>query len=244
VQVAAFSVFARLQRVLAAVSDGAHTFWQGYVALHVAVRENEELKRRNLELEGELQRAQARSSEVKSLEQALGLREEVEAPMLPARVIAGDPKPGSLTITIDQGAADGVEPDMAVVGPRGVVGRVINKPLPHASQVQLIVGRNAAAAVVFERTSVGGIAIGGQGDPPIRVDWVSNAADIKPGDRVLTSGLDSLFPRGFLVGNVERAERHAGTWTIAVRPAVDFSHLDLVLVVLEKRAPMARSGSS
>jgi cell shape-determining protein MreC len=53
-----------------------------------------------------------------------------------------------------------------------------------------------------------------------------------------------LFPRGFLVGTVERAERHAGAWTIAVRPAVDFSHLDLVLVVLEKKPVVPRSGSS
>ena len=237
----AFGAFARMQQLLGGVADGGHSLWSNYIGLQGAARENAWLRQRNLELEGQLQQAEALASRTRALEEALGLRASIPARVVTARVIAGDPTPGSLTVTIDRGSDDGVQTDMAVIAPRGVVGRVINRPLPHAAQVQLLTGRNAGAAVIFERTGAGGMAVGGAGNPPLRVDLVPNAADVKIGDRVLTSGQDGLFPRGFVIGTVERADRRAGVWTVAVRPAVDFSHIDVVLVVLENSA---QSGSS
>jgi len=231
-----FSAFTRLQQGLGGITDGVRSIWTNYVWLRGAARENAWLKQRNLELEGKVQQAEALASRMKALEDALDLRESVPSGTTAARVIAGDPAPGSLTITIDRGSSDGIETDMAVIASHGLVGRVINRPLPHAAQVQLLIGRNAAAAVVFERSGAGGIAEGGSGDPPLRVELVPNASDIKVGDRVLTSGQDGLFPGGFVVGTVERAERHAGQWTVAVRPSVDFSHIDVVLVILDKPA--------
>ena len=231
----AFGTFAKVQQMLAATADGGRGIWSNYVALHGLARENEALHRRTLDLEGQLQQAQAQAGQARALEDALALRRSIDLPTLAARVIAGDPTPGSLTtITIDRGSADGIQADLAVIGRAGVVGRVINRPLPHLAQVQLLVGRNAGAAAMFERTGTGGIAVGGSGDPPLRMTYVPDAADVKVGDRVLTSGQDGLYPRGFPIGTVEQAERRAGAWTIKVRPAVDFSHLDVVLVVLEK----------
>jgi rod shape-determining protein MreC len=112
------------------------------------------------------------------------------------------------------------------------------------AQVQLLIDRNAGAAVSVERTGAGGMVRGegGSRDAPLRIDFVSNAADVKAGDRVVTSGLDSLFPRGFAVGTVEYANRRAGEWTIRVRPAVDFSRLDAVLVILARTAAPAPGG--
>jgi rod shape-determining protein MreC len=242
-QAVTFGVFAKVQRALALIADGGHAVWSNYFALRGAVRENAELRRHLLELEGQLQQARAQAATSQALEAALELRQTVAAPTLAARVIAGAPSPGSLTITIDAGADDGVQAEMAVIGKGGVVGRVINRPQPHAAQVQLLVDRTAAAAVFFERTGAGGMVQGGRTDLTLHVELVPNAADIKVGDRVLTSGQDSMYPRGFLVGVVERAERSAaGVWTVSVRPAVDFSHLDIVLVVLAKAArPGGRS---
>ena len=234
-QTVAFAAFAKVQQMLAATADGGRSIWSNYFALRGAARENEALKQRALQLEGQLQQAQALAGQARALEEALELRQSVDKPTLAARVIAGDPTPGSLTtITIDRGSADGVLADFAVIGRNGVVGRVINHPLPHAAQVQLLVGRNAGAAAMFERTGTGGMILGGSGDPPLRMELVPNAADVKPGDRVLTSGQDGLYPRGFAIGTVDQAERRAGAWTIKVRPAIDFSHLEVVLVVLEK----------
>jgi rod shape-determining protein MreC len=233
-QSAAFTVFAGVQHGLASVSDGGRSIWTNYFALRGVVRENESLRHRILELESQLQQSQAQASQTRTLENTLRLQQIASAPTLAARVIAGDPSPGSLTVTIDRGAADGVRPDMAVIGHTGVVGRVINQPLPHAAQVQLLVGRNAAAAVYFERTGAGGIVVGGINAPALHVDYVPNSADVKAGDRVLTSGQDGIYPRGFLVGTVTYAQRHAPGWTINVQPAVDFSHVDVVLILLAK----------
>jgi rod shape-determining protein MreC len=236
VQSVAFGGFARTQRVVASVADGVRSVWSNYFALRGVVRENDDLRRRQLDLEGQLQEARAQASRTRALEDALRLRESVPARTLAARVIAGAPTPGSFTITIDVGADDGVQPEMAVIDRGGVVGRVINRPQPHAAQVQLLIDRTAAAAVFFERTGAGGIAQGGRSDPPLRVEYVPSAADVKVGDRVLTSGQDGMYPHGFFVGAVAHAERRAGAWLVAVQPAVDFSHLDIVLVVLARAA--------
>lgn len=230
----AFGAFAKAQGGSAAVSDGIRGIWTHYLALRGAATENEALRRQVLELQGQLQQEQAVANSSRALEEVLKLQQSVTAPTLAARVIAGSPAPGSLTVTIDRGSDDGVQADMAVIAGPGVVGRVINQPAPHAAQVQLLVGRNAAAAVTLERTGAGGLVVGGASDLLLAVDYVSNQADVQVGERVLTSGLDGIYPAGFVVGYVERSEKGTNYRSVKVRPAVDFSHIELVLVVLAK----------
>jgi rod shape-determining protein MreC len=239
-QTVAFGAFAKVQQIVAAFADGGRSVWSNYFALRGVVRENENLRRRTLELEAQLQEAMAKAGEADALAGTLKIRDSLPVRTVAARVIAGAPSPGAFTVTIDRGSDDGVKADMAVIGRRGVVGRVINQPLPHAAQVQLLVDRNAHAAVYFERTGAGGIVGGGRGDPPLHVDYVPNSADVKAGDRVMASGQDGIYPRGFLVGTVVHVERHGETQTVAVQPAVDFSHVDVVLVMIEReKAPAA-----
>jgi rod shape-determining protein MreC len=87
--------------------------------------------------------------------------------------------------------------------------------------------------VKLERTGAGaGNALGGTGDPPMHLEQVPNLIDLRPGDRLLTSGLDGIFPPGFLIGTVEKAElANVARRNVTVRPAVDFTGLDVVLVV-------------
>jgi rod shape-determining protein MreC len=186
-----------------------------------------------LDLETELQRQQALAARTIELEAALGLRAHVPSPTLAARVIAGSPSPGSDRVTIDRGRRDGIRPDLAVIGERGIVGRVISPVASGAATVQLLVGQDAAAGVTLERSGAGGIVMGGGNAAPMRIAYVPVLADVQPGERVVTSGQDGIYPAGFLVGTVTEvlapgtAERQ-----ILVQPAVDFSHVDLVLVVL------------
>jgi rod shape-determining protein MreC len=155
--------------------------------------------------------------------------------MLAARVIAGNPTPGSLTVTIDRGSDDGVDVDMAVISAQGVVGRVIAPLAPRAALVQLLIGRNAAAGVIFEKSQTGGLVTGGAVDPPLRAEYVPASATIPVGEKVFTSGQDGIYPIGYRVGTVERVRGEDGPdREIAVRPAVDFSHIDIVLVVLSR----------
>jgi rod shape-determining protein MreC len=253
-EAAAFGTFATAQRGTAAVADTFRSVWSHYLGLRGVARENDELRKRVLVLEGQVQEQQAQLVEIEALRDALALQRTVALPTLAARVIAGSPVPGTLNVTIDRGASDGVEPDMAVIAGQGIVGRVI-KTAPRAATVQLIVGRNAGVGVLLERpgagvgvmlerSNVGGVAIGGQGDPPLNVEYVPNTADVQVGDRVLTSGQDGIYHAGFVVGRIEQIEKGGETYrTVKVRPAVDFSHIEFVLVVLA-RPPAAAAAAA
>lgn len=243
IQAAAFSVFAGVQRVTSGVADGLGSLWSHYVALRGVAGDNDALRARVLALEGQLQAQAAMVSQTQDLERLLKLQQSLVAPTLAARVIAGDAAPGAFTITIDRGAADGVEPNMAVIGHAGVIGRVINRPTAHAAQVQLLVGHSAGAGAMTEQSGAVGPVRGGAGHPPLEMDYVDLLKDVRVGERVLTSGLDGIFPRGFVIGTVERTVRGSGVYSeIAVRPAEDFSNIQVVLVVLTR--PASAEGGS
>jgi rod shape-determining protein MreC len=239
----AFGALARFQTATGAVADSGRGLWTNYVAVSGAARESEALRRRVLDLETELQRQRALADRAMALESALGLRAEVPAPTLAARVIAGSPAPGSSRVMIDRGRRDGIRPDLAVIGELGVVGRVISPVASGAATVQLLVGQDAGAGVTLEGSGAGGIVLGGGNAAPLRIAYVPRLADVQPGERVLTSGQDGIYPAGFLVGTVDEV-LDAGTAErqILVRPAVDFSHIDLVLVVLSPAPDTGRGG--
>ena len=234
---ATLGTMATLQGGVAGLTDGIGRIWTHYFGLVGASRENEELRNRVLDLEGKLQAEQARSERASALEGLLNLQKSIVAPTLAARVIAGNPKPGALPVTIDRGKSDGVTTNMAVITGRGVVGRVI-ETAGHAARVQLLVGESAAAGAVIERTTTAGMVQGGYADGRLRMDFVSSAAQIVVGDRVVTSGQDGIYPQGFLIGHVSEINGKGKTREIVVVPAVDFSYIEVVLVVL------ARPGTS
>ena len=238
IEALAFGAFSRVQNFTASSADGIRRIWNEYFALHNAARDSETLRRRILELEADLQEQQAIAGRARALEELLALKQTVVAPTLAARVIAGNPSPGSYTVTIDCGAEDGVAEDMAVIASRGVVGRVIAPIGAHAARVQLLIDRLAAVAVTFERSNAGGVVVGGSANPPFRAEYVPVVADIQAGERVLTSGQDGIYPQGFLVGTVEKVTRSGGAERqILIQPAMDFSHIDVVLVVLTPARP-------
>lgn len=237
VQAGAFSVFASIQQLASGIADVGRSVWSNYVALRGVAAENDALQKRVLELEGVVQAQAAIVSQTQELEDLLRLQQSLVVPTLAARVIAGNPAPGAGMITIDRGSADGVEPDMAVIGHHGVIGRVFGRPTAHAAQVQLLIGRQAAAAAVTGTSLAAGIVQGGAGDPPLEMNYVGLLRDVVVGERVLTSGLDGIYPRGFLIGTVERAIRGSGVYSdLRVRPVVDFARIDVVLVVLARPA--------
>ena len=127
---------------------------------------------------------------------------------------------------------------MAVIAPAGVVGRIVGPVASHAARVQFLIDQDAAAGAVTERTRAGGMVVGAEADPPLRMDLVSNLADVKPGDLVVSYGLDGIYPKGFSIGYVANVQRGPGLYlSIAVQPAVDFSGLEEVLVVMVPARP-------
>jgi rod shape-determining protein MreC len=134
---------------------------------------------------------------------------------------------------VDRGGNDGVVPDMAVIGSKGVVGRVIAPVAHHAATVQLLADQYAGVAITFEHSAAGGIAIG-DGTPTLAAKYVPVLAVVQVGEKVMTSGQDGVFPPGFVVGTVDTVTGQGADREITIRPAVDFSHVDVVLILLTK----------
>ena len=225
-----FGVFAEVQRAASSGIAGLRTSWADYVALQEVRGENDRMREEVARLRILVQQERAMAQRSRTLEQLLQLRTQAELVTVAATVIAGSASPDFRTITIDKGTTDGLRPDMAVIAPAGVVGRVIT-PSARAAKIQLLIDRNAAAGGLVERSRAQGVVEGTGGG--LGMNYVSGTADIKAGDTVVTSGIDGIYPKGFVVGQIESIERGQGEFrAINVRPAIDFSSLEDVLVVL------------
>ena len=229
IQVVTFGSFAELQRGTMKSVDSVRSLWTGYVALRDAQAENESLKRELQTLQVQLQQERAEAQRTDRFRQLLELRERSGLKTVASEVIAGPATLEFRDMTIDKGSSDGIARDMAIISPAGVVGRVILTS-PRASRVQMLIDRNAAAGAMIERTRAQGIVVG-QGEV-LRMEYVPGTADVKQGDLIVTSGIDKIYPKGFVIGTVDVVSRGSGTYhDITVRPAVDFSRLEEVLVV-------------
>jgi rod shape-determining protein MreC len=230
IQVVTFGVFSEVQRGTMTGVDQVRGVWSGYVDLRDVQAENEALKRELQTLQIRLQEERAQAQRAENFRQLLELRARAGVDTVAAEVIAGPATIEFRDMTIDKGNADGVARDMAVISPAGVVGRV-HLTSPRAARVQMLIDLNAATGAMIERTRAQGLVVG-QGSA-LRMDYVPATADVRQGDLVVTSGIDKIYPKGFVVGTVESVDvEDAGTFLeIVVRPSVDFSRLEEVLVV-------------
>lgn len=230
-----FGIFSEVQRVVAEGVSGARRVWSGYVALRNLKAENDELRRQlaAAEVSAQAQRAQVDRAAV--LQQLLELRDRSNLQMTAAEIIGAGATPDFRTVTIDKGTSDGLRPDMAVIAPAGVVGRIV-VPSARAAKVQLLIDRNAAVGAIVERSRAQGVIVGaggGGGEDRLQMEYVSEVFDVVVGDLVVTSGIDGIYPKGFAIGRVESVEKSGSAYKrITVRPAVRFSSLESVLVVL------------
>ena len=238
-----FGAFAEMQRGATSAFGSAREGWQNYFALQEIRRENDQLKQEVTKLRVSLEQERSVAQQTRTLQQLLDLRSATSFETAAAMVIGSGADPEFRTITIDKGTQDGLRPDMAVISPAGIVGRIL-MPTARAAKVQLIIDRDAAAGVLIERSRVNGVVEGlGSGEElgfkagMISLNYVPSSADVKPGDRVVTSGIDGIYPKGVPVGEIQSAKREGGEWRIRVKPAVDFAALEAVLVVLKAPDP-------
>ena len=230
-----FGVFAEVQRGVSAGVSGIRHGWSGYIGLRHLREENDALKRDLAAAQVAVQEQRALADRTRGLEQLLEMRTRVGLQTLAAEIIGAAATPDFRTLTIDKGTRDGVKSDMAVLAPAGVVGRIV-VPAARSAKVQLLVDRNAAAGAIVERTRAQGVIVGG-GDDRVQMEYVSEVFDVIAGDVVVTSGIDGIYPKGFVIGRVEAVERSGGAYKrIIVRPAVNFSGREEVLVVVSPGA--------
>lgn len=215
------------------VWDGLAATWSRYLWLVEAGEENGRLREENRQLRAELNGLAEVRLANERLRLLLDFRDSVDLPALPAQVIAEDASSWFRTVVIDKGSADGVREGMPVVVAEGVVGRVIRNA-PRQSRVLLLTDASSAVASLVQRNRTRGICRG-QGDF-LTLDFALRHKDVEVGDRIVTSGTGGVFPKGLVIGRVTRAvrEEYGLFQTVTVDPAVDFSRLEEVLVLLRE----------
>ena len=199
----------------------------------------EELQMENERLQIEMNSLDEVQARNKELETLLGAREDYEAlsPVY-AKVIAKDTGMWFETFTINKGQNDGISPNMAVVNADGLIGRVNAVGLNFATVISIIDSRSSVASLV-SRTRDNGM-LQGQTETDAdgtecRMYYIANLANIKVGDSVYTSGLDSRFPKGIYIGTVTAVSRSATSSDkyAVVQPGVNFSSVEDVFVLRE-----------
>ncbi len=198
-----------------------------------AHRDNERLQARVHALQIELERYREDAQENRRLRRLLGMREELAPQSIGASVVTAALSGQERTIVVDRGSADAVHADLPVLAWGGAVGRVVSAGR-HVSQVRLLTDPNSGVAGIIQRTRVEGMIVGQGEDRSLEMLYVPRFSDVMLGDRVVTSGLDGVFPRGVGIGRVVYVGEDSGiSKVIRVRPEVDFSGLEEVLVLLE-----------
>ncbi len=147
-------------------------------------------------------------------------------------VVGTEPNPYLRYITINVGALQGVEIGMPVVsGGAGLIGRVAQVG-PRTAKVQLLTDSDSAVAALLQTSRVTGLVVG-QPDGTLRMEYIPQEESVGVGDIVLTSGLGGFMPKGLVIGQVTEVQQvdYALFQAAIVRPAVDFSRLELILVL-------------
>jgi len=212
--------------------------WNGYVDMRAAVKENVELRRRLAALTAENVGLRNRNVEISRLRAILGYSEETDLPATLARVVMIDTGGRFKSLILDRGSDEGIRVNDPVLSAEGLVGRVV-LTTPSVSKVQLIIDGDSSVGVHFERTHRQGVVRGTGGDE-LAMAFVPFTADVVPGDRVFTAGIDGTYPRGILVGKVASVEKGKDLFkSVRCTPATDFSSLEDLIVLSPRRIDAA-----
>lgn len=217
-------------------------FFQTIANLRHAATENEELKGRLAETEAQLRAARAARDENVRLQGLLQLQQESQYESIAARVIARDPSAWFDTIVINRGSSSGVKLNMPVATREGVVGRVVGVS-PWTAQVSLLTDeRTAAGAIIgqLENSQALGVVRGTGDQRLLELRYIPGLVTVNPGDVVLTTGQDGIYPPGLKLGEVSEISK-PGTATISheikVKPAARLNALKEIAVLLYQPPP-------
>jgi rod shape-determining protein MreC len=230
-------VCAPVQKAATLVFRSVQGVFHRYLFLVYVQEENEILKKRVAELHEENARMKELALANQRLRQLLQFREHLPKSMMVAEVIGQDPSSWFKSITIDKGERDGIQKGMAVIAPEGVVGQVL-KVSPDYSTVLLITDYNSGIDAIVQRTRSKAI-VEGMEENRCQLKYLLRTDDIVVGDVVVTSGMDGKFPKGLMVGEIQKVEKRPyGVFQYAeLIPSVDRTKLEEIFVITESTLP-------
>lgn len=225
------SLLAPVDNVFHEISESSSYLWRRYLWLIDVQDQNADLRGRVDALESLNSRLLEFESENERLRQLLEFKTTTALEGSVATVVGRDPSNWTFTVNVDRGLRDGVVEGSAVVVGDAVVGQTTAVTQTN-SRVQLLTDGLSAISTIVQRNRAPGIAEGMQGKL-LRLRYVESQYKVLPGDRIITSGLDGVYPKGLLVGvvtEVRQAER--GLFhTITVQPSADLTRLEQVMIL-------------
>jgi len=227
-----------LEKALVWCQNGVGGLWSNYVYLRGVRQENRDLKFQIEQLRLEQVRLSDDAQQARRLQALLGFKEQYIAKTVAAQVIGSSGSEQSRSIYIDKGSSAGVEKDMAVITADGLVGKVL-RSYGSSAQVLLINDQSSGVGVILDKLRLQGV-IKGTASGEVILEKVMTDEQVSPGDRIVTSGGDQIFPKGITVGWVMKASPGADLFlNIKVKPAANLNKLEEVLVITKKedRAP-------
>jgi rod shape-determining protein MreC len=222
-----------LEKGIVSFQSGITSLWHNYFYLRGVRQENRELRQEIERLRIEQVRLNQDAEQARRLQALLGFKEQFIAKTLPAQVIGSSGSEQSRSIYIDKGSRDGIKPDMAVITAEGVVGKVWH-PYKTVSQVLLVNDQTSGVGAILEKSRLQGVL---RGTPlgEVVLEKVMSDEAVQPGERVLTSGGDQIFPKGLPVGTVTKVSPGQELFlNIRVKPSADLGRLEEVLVITQQ----------
>ena len=205
--------------------------WRNYFALRGTKKDNDDLRRENDALKLRIAQLEGRAAEADRLAALLHFRQsQADVPMVAARVIGGGPSTASQIIQLDRGEHDGIRKNMGVITPDGVVGKVF-EAYPNTAQVLLLTDKESGVGAMLADSRIQS-PVDGVGEPLATMKYVPNDDDVSVGARVVTSGMDKIFPRDLPVGTITEVKPGNPFKQIRIKPAANLERLEEVLVLL------------
>lgn len=228
------AVVAPPEKLLTWSGHGLRNMWHGYIDLRHTRETNRNLQQEIAQLrlrEAALAEDARQGIRLRTL---LEFRQKYIAHSVAAQVIGNSSSDSAHVLTLDKGLKDGLKPDMAVITPDGIVGKLRNV-FPASSELLLINDASSGAGVILESTRIRAV-LHGSANGISEITNLLPDSRIHPGDHVLTSGGDQIYPRGLTVGVVESVapdSQHQPYARIVVRPAANLQRLEEVLIVTD-----------
>ncbi|HBA54067.1 MAG TPA: rod shape-determining protein MreC [Syntrophorhabdus aromaticivorans] len=220
-----------LLRVAGKPADGIRYVFQNYVNLVGTKKENADLQKKLDALLLEHQRLSDLEQENKRLKAILNLMEQRPKTMVAARVVGEDVKNWFRCLIVDKGRTSGLAPKMPVITPKGLVGQVVECDR-WVTKVMVISDTNSSVDVYIEGRNSRGI-LEGTGQNPLKLKYIRKNDEIEVGDKLITSGMDGIYPKGLATGIVTTINRNKpGIFAeVEVIPFNNFTRLEEVLIV-------------
>jgi len=244
------SVFARIvMRISQPVVGVARMIGGGADGLLSGIREHGTAREENLrlraeiaELRADVDRYREDALENERLRRLLLMKEYVAPRSVGATVVTANLSDQEHVVVVNRGSDDGIDVDQPVIAWGGAVGRVVWVDRGYA-KIRLITDPNSGVAGIVQRSRQEGMVLG-RGEGLLEMVYVPSFADVALGDRIVTSGIDGVFPKGVGIGTVQASEPAGIARTILVEPEVRFGHLEEVLILVgteSSEAPAVRS---